>query len=170
MKIRNFCLTLSTKRIKQYLSVLPPIYRTCEVPIVVLSNNYFGYLIFLFYSWKYSLPNKCYSEFRRHLGTAWYDVRSHDSILVHVIYKSQYSLPDVLFHELRHWYQTKYMKQFHINSGDYSDGLSSKEYDSIPLEKDANTFAKKYCKKLGIKYATISGVSWIMKNRCKLKF
>ena len=169
MKIRNFCLTLKNNNIKYYLSQLPDIYRTCDVPIIIVPNNYFGYLIWCIYAWYYNLEDRNYNEYKKYLGTAYFKVIAHEPILIYCKYKSKYQLADTLFHELRHWYQQKYMKMFHTNANNYDIEISNKEYDNLPLEKDANTFAKKYCKKLGIKYATIKGESWILAHKSKVK-
>lgn len=170
MKIRNFCLTLKTNNIKYYLSQLPDIYRTCEVPILFVSNNYFGYLIWKFYAWKYDLKNRNYKRFKKYSGTAYFHIETHEPHLIHCVYKHKLSLPCTLFHELRHWYQQKHMKQFHITSGNYANNtnnLSTKEYNKLPLEVDANTFAKKYCKKIGIRFINYSTIST---KRSKLKY
>lgn len=170
MKIRNFCFTLKNNNIKYYLSQLPDIYRTCEVPIVFIPDNYLGYLIFLFYAWKYNLYERSYKDFKDYLGVAWISSNDCEPVLIHCRYKNKLTLVDTLFHELRHWFQAKYMKQFYINGNSDADyNLDSKEYNNLPLEKDANTFAKKYSKKLGIKYAVVQGELWIIQRRSKLK-
>lgn len=62
MKIVNFCLSLKNKQINYYLSKLPEVYRTCDIPIVFVPNNYFGYIILKFYIKKYNLLELTFKE------------------------------------------------------------------------------------------------------------
>ena len=151
MKIRNFCLSLKNKQINYYLSKLPEIYRTCEVPILFVPDNYIGYLILKYYIKKIGLYELTFQEFKNCSGTHYH--KNKNSVMIHVKNKHKLAVPFILFHELRHWYQrthlTEYTNKLEYN---YDSNTSIKDYHKQPIEKDANVFAKKYCKELGIKF------------------
>ena len=151
MKIVNFCLSLKNKQINYYLSKLSEVYRTCDIPIVFVPNNYFGYIILKFYIKKYNLLELTFKEFNNCSGTHYH--RNYKSVMIHVKSKHKLAVPFILFHELRHWYQrnylSSYMNKVYCN---YDNNTLIPDYHKQPIEKDANVFAKKYCKELGIKF------------------
>lgn len=175
IKIRNFCFGLKNKQINYYLTKLPEIYKTCEVPLLFINKNILGYLIFNFYSWKYNLPkNRNYKEFKIVSGTSYYTTLSHKPVLIYCAKcnkkGSKEFLVFTLFHELRHWYQQKYLTEYSVvHSRYYNDNVEMDNYDKQVLEKDANIFARKHSLKLGIKFIKCKGVDFISYKRSKLK-
>ena len=169
MNILNFCRFLKNKQINYYLSKLPEIYRTCDVPILFVSDNYFGYLILKYYIKKFGLYELTFQEFNNCSGTHYY--RNKRSIMIHVKNKHKLGVPFMLFHELRHWYQQNYLIEYkNKNDVTYNNNTLIKDYHKQPTEKDANIFAKKYCKELGIKFEqSITNGYTICAKRSKLK-
>jgi hypothetical protein len=151
MTIKNFCPSLKNKQINYYLSKLPEVYRTCDIPIIFVPDNYIGFLILKYYIKEYYLGELTYPEFNNCGGTHYY--RNEKSVMIHVKNKHKVAVPFILFHELRHWYQRtyliNYMNKVYYN---YDNNILIKDYHKQPIEKDANVFAKKYCKELGIKF------------------
>lgn len=162
-KIINYCTSLtglSTKTIKSYLNVLPEIYKSCEVPLIFVPNNYFGYLMWKYHCYKLDLRIIDKKSFDSYGGSCYYCTEKCEAVAIFVKHSSERNLctPFVLFHELRHWYQEKYLKGFndkHMVS--YNSDTSINDYREQPIEKDADNFAKKYCKKLGIKFMKEKG-------------
>lgn len=166
MKIINLCFGISTKQIKYYLKVLPEIYKTCNTPILLINNNFLGYLIFKVYSFFYELPYRSYREFKKFGGTSYHTVGENEPVFIYCTRIKSLATNErfiyVLFHELRHWYQQKHLKNFHIKySESYSNNVNLIGYEKQVLEKDANKFSKKYCLKLGIKFIKVKGVDYI---------
>lgn len=174
MKIRNFCFGLRNKQINYYLNNLPDIYRTCEVPVLLINRNILGYLIFLFYNWKYDLNDRSYKGFLTTGGSSYHRRITHEPTFIYCA-MGRYVGANVfmvftIFHELRHWYQQKHLRDFHIkHSMSYSNDTSLAEYDKQPLEKDANDFARKHSLKVGIRFIKVKGVDYISMKRSKLK-
>lgn len=173
MKIINFCYGITSKQIKYCLNELPSIYRTCEVPILFVNRNYIGYLIFRYYARKYNINDKNYKEFKEVGGTSYYNIDNHEPIFIFCSKgKSNTSkefLIFTLFHELRHWYQQKHLKNFHIKYSEiYNNNVTLIGYEKQALEKDANNFSKKYCLKLGVKFIKVKGIDYI-KNKSNLR-
>lgn len=153
MKIRNFCWSLRNKQINYYLNSLHSIYRTRTVPILFLPANIFGYFIWRFYAWKYNLEDRTFKEFNEVGGTSYYYHNTHNQIMIYVKHSHELMTPFILFHELRHWYQQMYLKGFRkIAIQNYNPDVNFDKYHLQPIEKDANTFAKNQCKKIGIKF------------------
>lgn len=153
MKIRNFCWSLKNKQINYYLSKLPNIYRTCSVPILFLPANILGYFIWRFYAWKYNLEYRSFKEFSEVGGTSYYYHNTHEPIMIYIKHSHELTTPFILFHELRHWYQQMYLKGFRkMVIQNYNPDINFDRYHLQPIEKDANTFAKNQCKKIGIKF------------------
>ena len=156
MKILNRCVfkRINIINIKEYIKILPNEYQNIDVPILLIDYSYIGYILFLLYSVKYNLPKDRWKEFKLIGGTAYYTVPNHNPhfILVKVSKRREATI-FTLFHELRHWYQQKYLKQFHIqNTNDYFVSVDWDNHHKQRLEVDANNFAKKYCKKFKIKF------------------
>lgn len=173
MKIINLCFGISTKQIKYYLKVLPEIYKTCNIPILLINNNFLGYLIFKVYSFFYELPYRSYREFKKVGGTSYHTVGENEPVFIYCTRIKSLTTNErfiyVLFHELRHWYQQKYLNEFHIKySKDYISNVEIENYSEQILEKDANNFSKKYCMKLGIRFNTIKGSCYPSYKRSKL--
>lgn len=170
MKIRNYCLNLKTSIVKYYINTLPEVYRTVDVPIVIVPDNRIGHFIFNRYATKYNLMDRTYEEFQDVGGTAYFQMDSREPLLIFIKYSHELSLPNILFHEIRHWYQQKYLKAFHISGyKNYVDDVNIKNYNKQKLEVDANKFAKEHCKKLGIRFITEKGTESISSKRSKLK-
>lgn len=174
MKIINLCFGISTKQIKNYLKVLPEIYKTCNIPILFINNNFLGYLIFIIYSFFYELPYRSYREFKKVDGTSYHIIHNNEPVFIYCTKIKSLTTNErfiyVLFHELRHWYQQKYLKEFHTKySENYIDNVEIENYSKQVLEKDANAFSKKYCMKLGIRFNTIKGSCYPSYKRSKLK-
>lgn len=171
--IRNFCFGLKNKQINYYLSKLPAVYKTCEVPILFVNRNLFGYLIFLFYSLKYNLGDRNYKDFLNTGGTSYYFLNTHKSTFIYCSRSAEKGNKEhfvfVLFHELRHWYQQTHLKQFHIEKRYYNLTIYDDNYSKQPLELDANKFAKKYAEKVGIRFIKVKGIDYVSANRSKLK-
>ena len=138
MEIRNFCFGLKNKQIKYYLSQLPDIYRTCEIPILFINRNPFGYLIFLFYNWKYNLGDRSYNEFLKIGGTSYCSfVDSTPYFIYCSLGKYENSKPFLcftLFHELRHWYQQKYLTKFWKTKYYLNLNLEDDNYEKLLLK------------------------------------
>jgi hypothetical protein len=166
MNIINRSLNVKNNKIKYYLSKLPDIYKTCDIPILFVDNNYFGYLIHKYYSVKYNCPNFCKKEFSEIGGTCWYAQNGHKTIFIIIKVQHKLTVPMVLFHELRHWYQQTHLKDFHIEyTKVYNDDVTIDGYSKQHLELDANKFAKMHCKKLGIKFYNSKNEFCINKNQ-----
>ena len=110
MKIINFSWSLKNNQINYYLSKLPEVYRTCDIPILFVPNNFVGYLIWKYYARKYELPDRNFEKFNEVSGTAYYNTQTLESILIFVKHSHRLTTPFILFHELRHWYQQTYLK------------------------------------------------------------
>ena len=169
MKIRNFCWSLKNKQINYYLKELPEVYRTPDIPIVFVPDNYIGYLILNYYIKKYGLYELTFKDFNECSGTHYYGNKR--SIMIHVKNTHKLGVPFILFHELRHWYQLNYLIEYkNKNDVTYNNNTLIKDYHKQPTEKDANIFAKKYCKELGIKFEqSITNGYTIRAKRSKLK-
>lgn len=72
MKLRNFCWSLKNKQINYYFSKLPEIYRTCDIPIIFVPDNRFGYIVIKYYTWKYNLHDLTFQEFNDCGGTHYH--------------------------------------------------------------------------------------------------
>ena len=174
MKIRNFCFGLRNKQINYYLTKLPEIYRTCDIPILFINRNIVGYIIFRYYDWFYKLGKRTYKEFKKIGGTSYHVLSTHEPTFIYCAKGNSKVSKDflvfTLFHEMRHWYQQKYLTNFHKkHSRDYNDDVTVDNYDKQTLEVDANKFARKYCLPLGIKFIKYKGVDFISAKRSKLK-
>lgn len=151
MKLRNFCWSLKNKQINYYFSKLPEIYRTCDIPIIFVPDNRFGYILIKYYTWKYDLHDLTFQEFNDCGGIHYH--RNKTSVMIHIKVKHNLGVPFILFHELRHWYQRTHLVDYMNKVGcNYDNNTLIKDYHKQPIEKDANIFAKKYCKLLGIKF------------------
>lgn len=174
MKIRNFCFGLKNKQINYYLNQLPEVYRSCDIPILFINRNIVGYFIFLYYNWKYNLEDRSYKEFKRIGGTSYHTNNTHEPTFIYcakgIEKGSKEFLVFTMFHELRHWYQQKHLTPFHCkHSLTYNNDVTMDNYDKQTLEVDANSFARKYCLPLGIRFIKHKGVDFISAKRSKLK-
>lgn len=145
MNIRNYSFKVSTKKIKETINLLPNEYKNNNLPIYVFSNR-LVYRIFAKLSCFFGINN--FEEFDYleydNCGAYHKSDKNQNSLHIVVFFKNKkINFIANLFHELRHHYQTIYLRDvFVVGMNQYVNCTTNYEvYEKQPVEIDANRFA-----------------------------
>lgn len=140
MKIINFS-PLKTSQIKKAIKLLPKEYQF-DMPIFILSNPFIAFFVRLFYNLNFELK-----DFKTTGGFLNYDFMEEKPAYIVIFYHSRVSqhffgFCETLYHELRHAYQSTYMRHmFTRATANYNTSMGD-DYLNHPVEKDARRFAR----------------------------
>ena len=165
MKIFNLFSHLSRKDINNILNYLPKEYKDIDIPVYIVRKGIIGVFAYIWYykkTYGYSLK-ECLRRYTNTGGCSTYvtycETGKIEPLSIIITSSSKERAIFYLLHEIRHSYQQKYLQPYHEKHSEkyfkIFDNMSdedTKSYQYQVLERDANNFAKKIAKKMGIKF------------------